>query len=226
MDATFAGQAPPSEAALPLPPGQGGCGNLVQAAGGGRGTLRVGLHSFVMLRCLGKGSSGTAELVRRKADGVLLVLKVIEVIPPPRCCPSRHRRTHRTAPRPHLPPPTSIWPVTALPSAQTATAVPTVATGRGATAAAAARHSDIPLLWLNTQPAQAALRLATICTAMHASVAHAHHNCNVSLTSLQHSCCPSDLTVLQCPAVIEKVQRYCHPVVCRICVCVAGVFLS
>ena len=80
---------------------------LIEAAGGERGTLRVGLHSFVMIRCLGKGSSGTAELVRRKADGVLLVLKVIEVIPPSAAAlPPRHRRTHRS----DRTAPTSFWP--------------------------------------------------------------------------------------------------------------------
>ena len=35
---------------------------------------------FDFLRTLGRGSSGTAELARRKSDNTLLVIKVIQVV--------------------------------------------------------------------------------------------------------------------------------------------------
>ena len=41
---------------------------------------QLGVHCFDFLRTLGRGSSGTAELVRRKSDNTLLVIKVIQVV--------------------------------------------------------------------------------------------------------------------------------------------------
>lgn len=40
---------------------------------------QLGWHLFDFVRTLGRGSSGTAELVKRKADSTLLVMKVIHV---------------------------------------------------------------------------------------------------------------------------------------------------
>ena len=41
---------------------------------------QLGWHQFDFQRQLGRGSSGTAELVLRKSDGMLLVMKVIQVV--------------------------------------------------------------------------------------------------------------------------------------------------
>eukprot|EP00656_Telonema_subtile_P041832 TRINITY_DN4713_c0_g1_i7.p1 TRINITY_DN4713_c0_g1~~TRINITY_DN4713_c0_g1_i7.p1 ORF type:complete len:181 (+),score=40.04 TRINITY_DN4713_c0_g1_i7:251-793(+) len=40
---------------------------------------QLGWHMFEFQRQLGRGTSGTAELVRRKSDGMLLVMKVIQM---------------------------------------------------------------------------------------------------------------------------------------------------
>ena len=46
----------------------------------------LSLQLFNLQRNLGRGSSGTAELVQRKSDNALLVIKVIQVISAAELC--------------------------------------------------------------------------------------------------------------------------------------------